>query len=267
MVLLLFWTSVTPIDSDPLPNLQTGKLHKERIAPLVALKVVLLSDTHGHHRELTDLPDGDLLVFAGDLTYFGQRDQVVDFNGWLGTLPHRHKVVVAGNHDGTWRHQKGNAKDVVSIADLPSLLTNAHYLQDSGFSFRTGGGGEGGRDVHVWGSPWQPQYPGFETYRRPGRSGKRDKSTIADRWKLVPDDTTVLVTHTPPRGVMDGGGRGCADLASRIERLGSLRMVAFGHFHEYGTVMDRDGLIYVNCAITNGDYRVVHNAHVVSLTV
>jgi len=310
LLLLLLWTNIVSVNMipespsiqhveerqqkrlDPVTSMTTLKVaenerHKNHPTPVpvtttttTTLKVVLLSDTHGHHRELTDVPNGDVLIFAGDITYFGRQDQVIDFNNWLGDLPHRHKFVVAGNHDGIFRSRRrgGNKTgNLISLADLPPLLTNAHYLQDSGFTFRAGGGKDndgtksngdgdtnGGHVVRIWGSPWQPQYRAFETYRPSGPSG------MADRWSLVPDDTTLLISHTPPAGIMDGDDQGCVDLAARIERLkarqgSTLRLVAFGHFHEYGTLVDGDGVMYVNCAVTNDDRHVVQNAHVVSL--
>jgi len=78
---------------------RTSRFRENIAATGAEITVVLLSDTHGRHRDV-DVPDGDLLIHAGDFTFFGNRDDAVDFNDWLGGLPHPHKVVVAGNHDG-----------------------------------------------------------------------------------------------------------------------------------------------------------------------
>src|ERR1039457_3044860 len=64
-----------------------------------ALRLVLLSDTHQLHREV-EVPDGDVLIHAGDFTMFSKSMSAIgDFNTWLGELPHRHKIVVPGNHE------------------------------------------------------------------------------------------------------------------------------------------------------------------------
>ena len=63
----------------------------------VIMRLVLISDTHGDHDHLT-VPDGDVLIHAGDMTENGEVSEVRDFNRWLGTLPHKHKLVIAGNH-------------------------------------------------------------------------------------------------------------------------------------------------------------------------
>ncbi|KKU85756.1 MAG: hypothetical protein UY14_C0014G0001 [Parcubacteria group bacterium GW2011_GWA1_47_9] len=82
------------------------------------LRVVAISDTHEMHRQVV-VPDGDVLVHAGDFTMSGTLPAIYEFNTWLGTLPHRHKVVVAGNHDWAFQRQPAQAR---------ALLTNATYL-------------------------------------------------------------------------------------------------------------------------------------------
>ena len=51
---------------------------------MTRVRIVCISDTHGQHTKLS-VPDGDVLVHAGDFTAFGDRPkEVVDFNQWLG---------------------------------------------------------------------------------------------------------------------------------------------------------------------------------------
>ena len=45
------------------------------------------------------IPEGDVLIHAGDFTRCGHLQEVKEFNTWLGTLPHKHKIVIAGNHE------------------------------------------------------------------------------------------------------------------------------------------------------------------------
>merc|ERR1711959_522536 len=70
---------------------------RPRREPL-GLKVVACSDTHGKHRDVT-VPEGDVFIHAGDFTEFGKEEDVLDFNEWLGELPHKHKFVINGNHE------------------------------------------------------------------------------------------------------------------------------------------------------------------------
>ena len=63
------------------------------------LKILHLSDTHGVHRRLRDLPEADILVHSGDFTMSGSEAETLDFLEWVCDLPYGHKVLVAGNHD------------------------------------------------------------------------------------------------------------------------------------------------------------------------
>lgn len=60
------------------------------------MKVVYLSDTHGRHHEIPEIPRGDVICHLGDFTLSGIDN---DFFEWFGNLPHRYKLLVPGNHD------------------------------------------------------------------------------------------------------------------------------------------------------------------------
>src|SRR4051794_21663538 len=85
------------------------------------LKIVCISDTHNNHSKL-NIPDGDILISAGDYTHFGKRDQMESFNTWLGSLPHKYKIVVNGNHESNapWKNE------------VYDLFTNAKVLVQEG---------------------------------------------------------------------------------------------------------------------------------------
>jgi hypothetical protein len=64
---------------------------------LKRIRVVCISDTHGKHWAMHDkVPHGDVLIHAGDFSYKMRNGdaegKLEDFNAWLGTLPHKHKV-------------------------------------------------------------------------------------------------------------------------------------------------------------------------------
>lgn len=46
-----------------------------------------------------ELPDGDLLLHAGDLTQSGSFEELQMQIDWLHSQPRKFKVVIAGNHD------------------------------------------------------------------------------------------------------------------------------------------------------------------------
>jgi len=146
------------------------------------MKLITISDTHGLHWSL-DIPDGDVLIHAGDLTDRGILEEVSEFNTFLGTLPHPHKIVIAGNHDLCFEDYR---------MDCEEALTNCIYLQDQEVTID---------GVRFYGSPWQPWFYdwAFNLERGP---------EIRAKWDLIPEGTDVLITHGPPYGIGDLTARG-----------------------------------------------------------
>ena len=65
------------------------------------VKLVCMSDTHQETQfwlEKGAIPDGDVFLFAGDMTGKGRVEEVGAFVEFIKALPHKHKIVVAGNH-------------------------------------------------------------------------------------------------------------------------------------------------------------------------
>ena len=52
-----------------------------------------ISDTHSQvPSPAFSVPHGDILIHAGDMTQWGEVPKVREFNDWIATLPHKHKV-------------------------------------------------------------------------------------------------------------------------------------------------------------------------------
>jgi len=199
------------------------------------MRIVCLSDTHYRHHEIA-VPDGDVLIHAGDLTRKGSLDDVEDFDLWLVALPHRHKVVIAGNHDWCFQTKPGRAR---------AALAHATYLQDRGVTI------EG---VRFWGSPWQPWFLDWAFNLPRG-------AALAEKWALIPPNTDVLITHGPPFGVLDATARGemvgCTDLRERILEIAP-RLHVFGHIHEGYGVTTLGTTTCANASNLGADYTVDH---------
>jgi Icc-related predicted phosphoesterase len=208
------------------------------------MRLVCLSDTHGLHAAL-HVPEGDVLVHAGDVSKHGTPEQIAEFDRWLGTLPHARKVVVAGNHDFLFERNPALARE---------LITHAEYLQDR--ALVVGG-------VRFYGTPWQPRF--FDWAFNLDRG-----EPLRHKWSLIPADVDVLITHGPPEGILDrtvrGERAGDRDLRERVEQLAP-RVHLFGHIHEaYGTAR-LDGLRtqFVNASICTLEYRPTNAPIVVDL--
>lgn len=192
------------------------------------------------------LPDGDVLIHAGDFSMMGKGWEIESFAAWLAGQPHRHKIVVAGNHDWLFQRRPAEARELLPV--------DVHYLADSSAEI------EG---VRFWGSPWQPEF-GDWAFNLP--RGK----VLAAKWALVPEGVDVLVTHGPPFGVLDtvvpdNEHVGCADLAVELTRIRP-KVHVFGHIHSGAGMEVRDGTTYVNASICNERYQVANRATVVEVT-
>ena len=183
------------------------------------------------------IPEGDILIHAGDMTQTGALEDVSNFNQFLGTLPHRHKVVIAGNHDFCFESEPDLAM---------SLLTNCIYLQDQAITLD---------GIKFYGSPWQPWFFdwAFNLERGPD---------IKAKWDLIPIDTNVLITHGPPFGHGDLTFRderaGCLDLLEAVERL-KPRLHIFGHIHEGAGMTTNSDTTFLNASSFDLGYNIVHS--------
>jgi len=198
-------------------------------------RIVCLSDTHGRHASLA-VPEGDVLVHAGDFSMNGRPEEIERFDRWLAGLPHAHKVVIAGNHDFLFEHEPERAR---------GLLTSAHYLCDELVELD---------GLRLFGSPWQPWFHdwAFNLPRGPA---------LAAKWARIPAGVDVLVTHGPPHGILDrtvhGEAVGCEDLTLALARVRP-RVHVFGHIHEGHGRLERDGTLFVNASNLDERYRPVN---------
>ena len=204
------------------------------------MRIVCISDTHEQHERIV-VPNGDMLICAGDVTANGSTIALQRFGRWMQQQPHAHKILIAGNHD--WCFERNGQ----------SLLPpDIHYLQDSAIVIA---------GLRVWGSPWQPRFYdwAFNLDRGP---------RLAAKWALIPADTDILVTHGPPMGTLDltprGDRAGCEALAARLEHL-RVRLHVFGHIHHSYGVVERGGRISVNASICDEGYRAANAPVVVEL--
>jgi Icc-related predicted phosphoesterase len=190
------------------------------------MRFVCISDTHLNHDII--VPDGDVLLHAGDPTIGGDFVQLTHAAKWIASMPHRYKIVIAGNHDFDLQ----NAPDLV-LRRWPRGVT---YLQDSEVTV------EG---IRIWGSLWQPWFMDMAFNLREGRE-------LAERWALIPPGIDILLTHTPPAGILDRNAKGepvgCARLSERLETVRP-RVHVFGHIHDgYGACQTPETL-YINAAL------------------
>lgn len=188
-----------------------------------SVRFVIVSDTHRIYDH--SIPAGDVLIHAGDSELTAN-----EMGTWMKSLPHPVKVVVCGNMDYRLQREKDTLQNVV-------------YLQDSAVDIS---------GIRVYGSPWTPKFTGV--FQLEGDKAGRDV------WEKIPNDTDVLLTHGPPKGILDRTSRGIrvgdSELLKRVEQI-KPRLHCFGHIHEsYGTEAVGDTL-FCNAAVFNGHPAIV----------
>ena len=64
------------------------------------MKICIISDTHGKHKHLARLPEGDVIIHCGDMTTMGHGHEIREFMKWYSGLnQYSHRICCAGNHD------------------------------------------------------------------------------------------------------------------------------------------------------------------------
>ncbi|KAG5718682.1 Metallophosphoesterase domain-containing protein 1 [Termitomyces sp. T112] len=220
-------------------------------------RFVRISDTHSR---LFPVPDGDVLLHAGDLSSWGHPSQVDLTLKWLQKLGHPAKIVIGGNHDLCLDAKLGQGNQVLSLEDssleairkkLKSkelFKANVHYLQHESVTITT----SEGKTWSIFGSPSAPQYA-----RGAFQYGSEDEARTI--YQQIPLGIDILLTHTPPHFILDktrrGKNAGCPYLAARMQDLEQCRLHVFGHIHEaWGADITDEGVrrVSVNAAV---DYR------------
>lgn len=196
------------------------------------MKFVCLADTHNKHHQLK-VPDGDVLLHAGDFCQQGTLAEVAHFADWLAGQPHRHKVIIAGNHDIPLERQAQEAE---------SMLAPFHYLQDTEITLDS---------LRIYGSPWQPWFHDW-AFNLP--RGAR----ILAKWRQIPAKVDILLTHGPLYGIGDttctGEQVGCQDLYQQVSQRIKPRYHICGHIHEGRGRYRVLDTISINASCLDGNY-------------
>ena len=182
------------------------------------IRLVCISDTHSH--KAPSLPRGDVLIHAGDLTNDGTVREIQDQIDWLNSLPYKHVIVIAGNHDSYFDPRSRKPEDKALGNEI--RMGNLRYLQHSSLSVSFPE--VGGRVLHFYGAPQIPACGGDNFAFQYQRED--------DAWSgTIPADTDVLITHTPPRHHLDmPWGVGCDFLRKETWKV-KPKVHICGHVH------------------------------------
>ncbi len=197
------------------------------------MRILHISDTHGCHHRLRDLPAADVLVHSGDFCMVSLEAEAIDFMNWLCDLPYAHKIFICGNHD-----------DSMYGSNISGLDPNVHYLCNSGV-----------------------EIDGVKFYGVPMFMG----DCVTDRQKCnidrIPSDTDVLITHSPAYGILDFDDNinyGDEHLLTKVVGVHP-HLHLFGHIHARNGIVNEHGITFSNGAIMNSDYSKLSNPNLLTI--
>ncbi|MFC7335744.1 metallophosphoesterase [Haloferula chungangensis] len=202
----------------------------------------IVADTHRKHRELS-IPECDILIHCGDFCSFRREDEKTlhDVDTWFAESPAKQVVCVGGNHD-------------FLLQSREFQFSHGTLLEDSMIEIN---------GLLIYGAPWCPDLSGFAYYAT--------QEELIDRWANIPSGVDILVTHTPPFGILDTpssgtGHLGCPHLLKELRRI-QPRLHVFGHIHASRGAQESQTTRFINAAVVGGrQFEVLHAPTMVSLS-
>jgi Icc-related predicted phosphoesterase len=202
------------------------------------MKIWLISDTHNEHEGL-QVPDVDLAIHCGDESTHGNASlnepESRRFFEWYSSLQIKHKIFVPGNHSTAIEQA------LIRPSEYPGIQFLIHSLTEVG-------------KLKIFGSPYTPRFHQWAYMKK--------RAQLDDVWWTIPAEVDLLITHGPPKGVLDithdseTGNLiqvGCAALRRHVETRVKPKIHAFGHIHDekgisnYG-IYTRGTTQYINCS-------------------
>lgn len=203
------------------------------------MKIQHISDTHGYHHGINILDDVDVVVHTGDATNYREsyRNEVefYDFINWYAQVLVQHKIYIAGNHDSYIFHNQRIARSEMEQRGIIYLDKEEVVINN----------------IKFYGDPISPEFGDWKFMT--------DRNKMNNHWSCIPDDVNVLLTHTPPKGIMDlsedRNGElhqcGCSALTKKLVHLQNLKLHCFGHIHDMSGIINTGMKIINNVRFSN----------------
>jgi len=181
------------------------------------MKIWHFGDSHTYHG-LLDIPKNiDMIIFSGDATNplnpVLNEIEMLNFLHWFALIDCRYKIMIAGNHDSSIEKNRVTKKTIEEYGII--YLENEEVIIEG---------------IKIWGSPYCPTFGNW--------CFMKNRNKLDKIWRHIPEDTDILVTHTPPKGILDYSHDynnyvercGCSALMKRILNL-NIKYHLFGHIH------------------------------------
>ena len=231
------------------------------------ITILCISDTHGSHQQIKNMPFADILIHGGDFTDTGKLKDIKSYDKWIDNLindknekRYDYSILIGGNHDitlekdwynktGYMRFHRGIKEDIEECNEIIRNNENIIYLENECIEIY---------GLKFYGSPYQPEFCNWAFNLKRGK-------LLKDVWnKMYPNngkDIDILITHTPPKyhGDKTSSGRwvGCDDLIEKILNIKTIKYHIFGHIHNgFGVTKNKNiNTIFINASTLDSNYK------------
>lgn len=232
------------------------------------MKIVALSDIHGHLPNPKTFPECDVVCVCGDIVPLEYQNNtvqsstwfVLEFNDWANKIPCKNVIFIAGNHD--FFLERISDKGLVTPKDVMKTLfpgnlyskTKLIYLCDNSVTID---------GVKFYGTPWIADLPNWAFFK--------NEEDLTDAYDKIPKKVDVLLTHMPSilgdtGFVMQPGFNMYRQFGSEylakviLER--DIKYALCGHVHSGSHTpyeIKEGGCKVVNVSLKDENYRVNYN--------
>ncbi|GCC10551.1 phosphodiesterase [archaeon] len=202
------------------------------------MRLLCISDIHGRYKNIkkieSELREADIVILAGDITNFGDRGKTMKIIREF--MKYNSKILAV----------HGNC-DLSSVNDaLKELKVWLHGR--SAVINGTGFFGLGGSNITPFATP--------QEYSEEKLSGIVEKAYNS----LGNTEKKILISHTPPYGILDGTGSGTRAGSKALRnfiRDADMELVICGHVHEAKGIEKWQGKLIINPGPIHMGYAVV----------
>lgn len=202
-------------------------------------KIGFISDTHNLPSHKWNLLPCDILVHCGDFSFQGTSQEILGFLQdavrAIKVTGAKHFVLVPGNHELGVQANEGLFKEMCREKGITVLIHEKITLEG----------------IRFFGTPWQPEFANwaYNVWKT---------EDLDDKYAQIPKGIDVLVTHSPPKDILDfvpgDGGVGSYVIAKHVMRI-KPKIHAFGHIHFSRGIKEENGVKFINAAFLNDDYQ------------
>lgn len=189
------------------------------------MKIAAFSDCHWLYRQIKTFPKADICIFAGDWCGSGESlYETLQFVNWFEKLPYKRKIAIPGNHDIFCENNQVYCKELFETRGATLLIDELAVVDG----------------IKIYGTPWCPEFNNW--------AFMKEEKDLKPIFEAIPSDLDILITHTPPKGILDPNDYGSDELRKALPNINP-KVHIFGHNHGGYGYMENATTKFYNVAV------------------